>query len=163
MNSVRVLNASYEELSPTSLSRAVSMVLDRKAVVDDSDENRVVSSVSGVSLPYPKSIRLTHYVKVPFAYVERSWSKSGVLLRDNYTCAYCGSTSEPMTVDHIRSKSMMKAMSLNPDTWENTICACQPCNSLKGDLTPAEADMPLLFYPTVPTVFRMRGHKSMVK
>jgi hypothetical protein len=68
--------------------------------------------------------------------------------RDHNVCAYCGQlfhTSE-LTRDHVIPSSKG-----GPDTWDNVVTACGPCNRHKDDRTPLEAGMPLLFQPYVPT------------
>lgn len=147
--SVSVLNASYEDLGNTKLDRAIALVyLKKEAEIVEADENRTVRTATGEVLPFPKVIRLLKYRNVPFYYSEEYFSKSGVLRRDNHTCGYCGKTSGhglTMTHDHILPKSKG-----GKDTWMNAITACTKCNSKKADRTPEEANMPLLFKPTIP-------------
>ncbi|WP_307344978.1 HNH endonuclease [Metabacillus malikii] len=49
-----------------------------------------------------------------------------ILVRDNYTCHYCGNYGD--TVDHIIPKS--KGGLTTP---KNCICACNACNKEKAD------------------------------
>ena len=65
--------------------------------------------------------------------------------RDNNECAYCGSKKE-LTIDHILPKSRG-----GKNSWSNLITCCLPCNLKKGDKTPEEAKMPLLFTPKIPS------------
>ncbi|MFM7570545.1 MAG: HNH endonuclease, partial [Betaproteobacteria bacterium] len=37
------------------------------------------------------------------------------------------------------------------DTWTNLVSACKPCNLRKGNRTPEQAGMPLLYVPYVPS------------
>lgn len=147
-HSVGVLNASYESLGYTKMSRAVSLVLDGKAEVIEALEH-TISSVSGTILQIPKVIRLLKYVSIPFVYSREFFSRQGLLKRDNYTCAYCGKTDKDkgvqLTWDHILPRSRG-----GQDTWENAITACKSCNLKKANRTPEEAEMTLLFQPTVP-------------
>lgn len=69
-------------------------------------------------------------------------SRTKVLIRDNYTCAYCLGYGN--TVDHILPKSQG-----GPFTYGNLITACSSCNSKKRNQTPEEAGMKLLFEPSV--------------
>lgn len=68
--------------------------------------------------------------------------------RDKNMCAYCGSIIHPreLTRDHIMPQSKG-----GKDTWENCVSSCKPCNNWKGDRTPKEADMELLYVPYVPS------------
>lgn len=140
---VAVINASYEPLGSTRLKRAMSLVLRGEAVIEEAVPDRLVRHENGF-LPWPRVIRLLRYVKVPIRYGPQILSKSGVLKRDGFKCAYCHERRAD-TVDHIipRSKG-------GPDSWENLISSCLTCNQEKGNRTPEEAGMSLLFLPTVP-------------
>lgn len=156
---VDVLNASFEPLSTTHLNRAMALVLDGRAEIIEKDESRTVRAL-GVTFSFPKVIRLLKYVKVPFHYAEEYFSREGVLRRDGHKCAYCGKgpkEGQKMTWDHILPRSRGGG-----DTWMNSVSACFPCNGKKSDRTPEEANMPLLFQPTVPMrmYFRSENKRS---
>lgn len=70
--------------------------------------------------------------------------------RDRYICGYCGEnfTAKDLTIDHILPKSKG-----GRNTWTNTVSACKPCNTKKGNRTPEQAKMHLLFVPYAPNVF----------
>jgi hypothetical protein len=53
-------------------------------------------------------------------------------------CAYCGTTSGRIGVDHIRPESRG-----GTDSWDNLVLACEQCNQRKGDRLPEEAGMEL--------------------
>lgn len=146
---VGVLNASYEPMTPTDISRAVSLLERGSAVIEEEDPDRRLNHKYG-SFPWPLTIRLLQYRKVPIRYSPQPWSKTGVLKRDSHECAYC-TKRKATTIDHIVPQDQG-----GPNTWENTIAACQPCNGKKRNRTPEEAHMPLRFHPTVP----MRYHIS---
>lgn len=146
--SVGVMNASFENLGNTKLDRAIQLVVSGRAVVEEAVDGKFISSVGGKSIPYPKIIRLLTYLKVPFTYSEEFFTKQGVLKRDNHTCGYCRKTSAEgakLTHDHIIPSSRG-----GTNTWMNAITACTSCNGKKADRTPEEAEMPLLFQPTIP-------------
>jgi HNH endonuclease len=148
--SVRVYNASYQELSPTTLDRAMVLVeLQGRAEVIMVDENTIIRTRGGREYFLPKIIRLIQMIKVPFYYAPAHWSREGVMERDKHTCGYCGKTKAQhgitLTHDHILPKSRG-----GDESWENSIAACIPCNGKKADRTPQEANMPLLWEPTVP-------------
>ena len=63
-STVLVLNATYEPLNVTSVWRACSLILSRKAEVLEADPDRSLRSPS-VELPHPIVIRLVQYVRVP--------------------------------------------------------------------------------------------------
>lgn len=81
-----------------------------------------------------------------------SLTKSKLLRRDRYTCAYCGGRAakdfrlEDMQCEHILPESRGGAWS-----WTNMVAACADCNGKKAARTPEEARMPLLFLPYVPS------------
>lgn len=141
--SVSVLNASYEKLGATKLARALALVLRGDAVVEEEDPHRRVRHDGG-DFPWPLVIRMIKYVKVHMQHRPETWSKAGVLRRDNRECGYC--TKRPgTTVDHILPRAQG-----GQNTWENTVAACQPCNGRKDNRTPEQAGMTLRIVPTVP-------------
>ncbi|MET9398258.1 HNH endonuclease [Kitasatospora sp. NPDC002965] len=142
MRSTLVLNASYEPLTTVSLQRAVVLVLQDKAVVEQAHPLRTIRG-TGVSVPVPRVIRLQRYVRVPFRQ-QAPWSRRGVLVRDQYLCAYCGRRAT--TVDHLHPKSRG-----GEDSWLNTVAACAEDNQRKAARTPEQAGMKLLRKPFVPT------------
>jgi len=83
---------------------------------------------------------MNHYNRVPL-------SNKTLFRRDMGLCGYCGEdfTAGKLTRDHIHPTSRG-----GKNTWMNVIAACQNCNKIKGNLTPEEANMPLLFIPYVP-------------
>ncbi|QNP62616.1 HNH endonuclease [Streptomyces genisteinicus] len=142
MRNTLVLNASFEPLSTVSLNRAVVLVLQDKAVVEQSHPALRVRAAA-VELPVPRVIRLCRYVRVPFRR-QAPWSRRGVLVRDQHRCAYCGRRAT--TVDHVVPKSRGGA-----DSWLNTVASCAEDNHRKADRTPEQAGMPLLHQPFVPS------------
>jgi 5-methylcytosine-specific restriction endonuclease McrA len=142
---VVVLNASYEVLSVVGVHRAIAYLLREKAEIVAERDGVAVHSSSGIRIPVPTVVRLLRYVRVPYRHRVPAWSKAGLLRRDQHTCAYCGRRGS--TVEHLLPVSRG-----GRSTWTNTVIACLPCNTRKRDRTPAEARMPLLYPPTVPTV-----------
>ncbi len=105
-------------------------------------DNKFIPTVKA-NLPYPSVIRLSKFVRVPYKKV--MLSRKNILRRDNHRCAYCGRSDLALTIDHIIPKARGGS-----DTWENLITACTKCNNYKGDRTPEEANMKLLFKPYKP-------------
>lgn len=68
--------------------------------------------------------------------------------RDRNLCGYCGTVFKykDLTRDHVLPTSKG-----GKDVWENVVTACCGCNQYKGDKTPEQADMPLLYVPYTPT------------
>ena len=144
MSSVIVLNASWEPLSRTKLSRAVQMVRAGIAVIHEAVEGEVLRSASGETMPRPKVLRLLRYISVKSLHLPAKWSKRGVLLRDRHKCGYCGQKAD--TVDHIVPKSRGGQHA----DWVNTVACCFTCNNKKASKTPQEVGMVLRFTPRHP-------------
>jgi 5-methylcytosine-specific restriction endonuclease McrA len=154
MVAVLLLNASYEPLAVIPRRRALSLMLRDR--VDAVTEDMLVMRSVTRALPVPAVIRLRRYVNVPQRGVR--WSRHGVLRRDGYTCIYCGIragnkqggralTKRDFTIDNIIPRSQN-----GRNTWGNTACACPVCNQRKGNRTPHEAGMALLWEPKIPRV-----------
>lgn len=103
----------------------------------------------------PSIIRLTKQVHVPYRKVVLS--KENIFKRDNHTCAYCGRFRD-LTIDHIIPKSKG-----GKDSWDNLISSCFGCNSRKGDRTPEQAGMELLFKPYKPNPIRFLCESNKIK
>ncbi|MGB8941755.1 HNH endonuclease [Streptomyces sp. NBC_01283] len=142
MRDTLVLNASFEPLSTVTLNRAVVLVLNDKAVVEQAHPGLRVRAAA-VEIPVPRVIRLCRYVRVPFRR-QAPWSRRGVLVRDQHRCAYCGRRAT--TVDHVVPRAQG-----GRDSWLNTVASCAMDNHRKADRTPEEAGMPLLRQPFEPT------------
>ncbi|WP_424214459.1 HNH endonuclease [Streptomyces sp. BI20] len=142
MRDTLVLNASFEPLSTVTLNRAVVLVLQEKAVVEQSHPGLRVRAAA-VELPLPRVIRLSRYVRVPFRR-HAPWSRRGVLVRDQHRCAYCGRRAT--TVDHVVPRAQGGG-----DEWLNTVASCAEDNHRKAARTPEQAGMPLLRRPFVPS------------
>jgi 5-methylcytosine-specific restriction endonuclease McrA len=58
------------------------------------------------------------------------FSKEMISLRDGYRCQYCGGGfgEERLTMDHVLPKSHGGKL-----TFSNTVAACSPCNSARGN------------------------------
>ncbi|NED04023.1 HNH endonuclease, partial [Streptomyces sp. SID6648] len=97
MRDTLVLNASFEPLSTVTLNRAVVLVLQDKAVVEQAHPSLRMRGAA-LDIPAPRVIRLCQYVRVPFRR-RAPWSRRGVLVRDRHRCAYCGRRAT--TVDHV--------------------------------------------------------------
>jgi 5-methylcytosine-specific restriction endonuclease McrA len=118
-----------ELLHRVDLRHALLMLHRRKAVV-------IAEHPSGRMIgewPMPLSVALVHWVYAKWMHGRtRTWSKRGVLTRDNDTCGYCSAHAD--TVDHIKPVSKG-----GRSTWLNTVAACGRCNQRKSDMTLTEA------------------------
>ena len=143
MESVLLLNASYQPIKVISWKRAVCLWFSGKVEIIEEYEYDL-HSVSLV-IKAPAVVRLLSYVRIGKR--QPPLSRVNILARDNCRCQYCGATvtSREATMDHIIPKSRGGCTS-----WKNIVCCCVRCNRKKGNRTPQEAGMPLLNEPVVP-------------
>lgn len=137
---VLVLNASYEPINVCAARRALVLVLKGVASAEEHSQAHVHSSRHTVRVP--SVIRLLEYRRIP--HQTRALSRKNILMRDRYTCQYCGKVmnSSELTLDHVIPRSRA-----GETTWENLVACCNPCNNRKGSRTPEEAGMKLARAP----------------
>ena len=151
---VLLLNATYEPLRVISTRRAVSLLM--RGVAEGVEGVAARLRTPSTVFEVPSVLRLRYYVNVPQR--GATWSRRGVLARDDYTCVYCGVrvgerrhgrilTRADFSVDHLIPRSRGGS-----STWGNTACACRWCNGRKGSRTPHEAGMRLRWEPKTPRV-----------
>lgn len=145
MNSpVLVLNQNYEPLNVSRVRRAIGLLFSGKAEALENDSGMVRSP--SYSLPIPSVIRLSYLVKRPFP--QWKLTRRRVILRDQYTCQYCGKQTQELTLDHVIPRFLG-----GEHSWENVVSACKACNHHKAGRTPREAGLKLLRKPFRPTFF----------
>lgn len=141
---VLVLNASYEPLQLVPVESAVRLVLREKAEVLETGGDKLRSA--RYALDIPLVIRLSRYIRMP--HLRASCTRRAVLLRDEFTCQYCGTRlpSQLLTLDHIvpRARGGLTV-------WDNVVAACKDCNWRKGDRPLAEVKLTLRRPPKTPT------------
>lgn len=147
VTTVVVLNADFSPLNIVKYRRAVVLVLQKKAVVVEATKKMIVSAEQTVKMLVPRVIRLVEYVNF-FRKGVPVFNKKLVAVRDKHRCAYCGSVSDKLTIDHVVPKSRG-----GKTNFENCVAACYPCNNKKGDKEPYEAGMKLLVKPYKPSVY----------
>ena len=150
---VLLLNGStWEPLSVITVQRAINLLLGGKAIPVE-QTGRYLRTVR-TQFEVPSVIALKSYVNVPRR--KSHWSRKGVLVRDDYTCIYCGIqlgalvkgkilSKRDFTIDHIIPRSQG-----GKDTWSNTACACAKCNHRKGNRLHNVAGMRLRWEPKTP-------------
>jgi 5-methylcytosine-specific restriction endonuclease McrA len=150
---VLLLNGSnWEPLAVITVPRAINLILAGKAIVIE-QSGHFLQTIHD-KYPVPSVIALRTYVNVPRR--QAHWSRKGVLVRDDYTCIYCGVkpggiakgrllSKHDFTVDHILPRSRG-----GKDSWTNTACACYVCNHRKSDKLPNEIGMKLRWEPKTP-------------
>ena len=144
MESVLVLNATYEPISIVPVRRAVVLLLKEKAELVEAAQ--AVLRAERLTMPKPLVIRLVYYVRIPYR-VSLPVTRRTVLARDHHTCQYCGRPlpRKDLTVDHVLPRSRGGCT-----VWENVAAACKRCNGRKGNHTPEEAHMRLRAAPVRP-------------
>lgn len=134
---VLLYNADGKELlKRVDVKKAMNMLWRGVARILEADEGKTFAGFE-----FPKSLALVRYQVTKWRYEATGrvpFSRSGILRRDSYTCAYCGKYGN--TVDHVLPKWQN-----NPLSWNNGVCACQPCNNKKGGRSPKEAGMVMLY------------------
>lgn len=125
METVLLLNASYEPLRVINWKRALTLLFSGKVEVLEEYE-REVRSVS-LSIPMPSVIRLHALIRVKTRGVK--FSRQNIYARDKYECQYCRRRLAPseLTYDHVIPRSLG-----GPTDWENIVTCCISCNRRKG-------------------------------
>ncbi|MBO0839747.1 MAG: HNH endonuclease [Sciscionella sp.] len=139
---VLLLNATFEPLTALPLRRAIALVVRGKAeVLHDDPAGRVLHSAR-TAIAVPSVIRLSAYVRVPYR-AKVPLTRAGVMYRDRYRCAYCGSRAE--TIDHVIPRSRG-----GKHSWTNCVACCARCNHRKADRLLSEIGWRLRADPTAP-------------
>lgn len=140
-----LLNSSYEPMRIVSWQKALILWLQEKVDILEYHSSYARSSRSSFQLP--SVLRLRTYVRPKLQHGVR-FCRENVYVRDNYTCQYCAVQFPPklLTLDHV-----VPASRNGEKSWTNVVCACRDCNQRKADRTPAQAGMPLLKEPRVPS------------
>jgi len=130
MASTLVLNADYTPLSIIPISSiswkdAIKIsFLGHANAIEYYDDWEVRSPSVALQVPC---------VMVSETYIKKKnhvrFSRTNLLIRDNFTCQYCQEklNSFDLTIDHV-----IPRVKGGKTTWENIVCACYVCNSIKG-------------------------------
>jgi 5-methylcytosine-specific restriction endonuclease McrA len=142
---VLVLNSGMEPLHHVTPEHAIRMIDKGKATVLEEDLTRSFRSSSGVIVYSPLRLVLKKYAPMKWYYTSPLIpTKSGIMRRDAYRCAYCGAKAD--TVDHVVPESKGGKL-----TWENCVAACFSCNNKKDDKTLQVMGWTLRETPSYPT------------
>ncbi len=143
MDRTLLLNSTYEPITVIPWRKAMTLVvLDKVEALAHYDRN---INTARRSLRLPAVVRLNR--RVPWRRPRIRFNRRAVFARDNHTCQYCGArgTSRELTFDHVVPRSRG-----GQTNWTNIVTCCVPCNQIKGDRTPEEADMALRVKPFTP-------------
>ena len=147
MQSVVLLNCDYTAMGIISWKKAVRLIVKGKAEVIKESEQAIHYTKAVADLFLPIIIRLFKYIRKIYK-AKISFNKRNVLIRDDYTCQYCGKKQVKfLSIDHVIPKSKG-----GESTFENTVACCYPCNNKKDNRLPSQAKMYLKRKPYRPTI-----------
>ena len=131
------LNASYEYLGVEKWEDCIHLIVDGRAHIVESYPNKFLRSARE-SWPHPAVIVMNEYVNTKKRRRSFAPSTRNVLIRDNFTCQYCGVklSLKSGTKDHVVPFSKG-----GPTSMKNLVAACKDCNAKKDDRTCAESGM----------------------
>lgn len=140
-----VLNADYTFLGVVNWKKAVKLLVKEKAEVLQESDRPLSGSFTAVK-NIPLVMRLINMVNSVYR-AKVPYSKKNVMIRDKYTCQYCGSKDD-ITIDHILPSSRG-----GKSSFLNCVASCKECNiHKKQNRTPDEAGMRLFREPHEPTI-----------
>jgi len=167
MQEVILLNYDYSFLNKVTIEQAMRYIAKGKVTIEKFSEKVIKTATDEILSPLV--LRLVYLVRSIY---KRSveWSKRNVMVRDNYTCVYCGIKKGEKTkdgrkvvlnIDHVHPQSKG-----GKNTFENTVTSCTDCNNRKGDLSLREANMffkKRSFMPYAPTIaeFIKKFHENL--
>eukprot|EP00879_Flechtneria_rotunda_P014515 GHRR01015167.1.p1 GENE.GHRR01015167.1~~GHRR01015167.1.p1 ORF type:complete len:334 (+),score=92.50 GHRR01015167.1:418-1419(+) len=139
-----VLDSRYVPVNVISWPRAVVMGELGKAEVLEHHPGGFAYSAYRTH-PLPAVLRVQTFVDVHEFAGKLTLTRKNVMLRDNHTCQYCGS-SKDLTLDHIRPVCQGGV-----NSWTNLVTACMACNQKKGNKSLAQMGWNLPRVPREPT------------
>ncbi len=155
-----VLNADFQPLSVFPLSEWTWMdalkaiCLNRVVTVAEYDE---LIPHPTRRIRYPSIIAVKKYQPQTRAI---AFNRYNLWLRDGGVCQYCDNplSTYDLTFDHVHPRSKGGLT-----TWENIVCACQPCNARKGSKSCEEVKMFPRILPRKPKPVELAIRKRMVE
>ncbi len=150
---VLTLNTGMVPIDICNVKEAIILQVLKKAEAIRVDESQRIRS-QYLSLPLPRVIMLFNFHKIPRKRVIHS--RLNIIYRDDMRCQYCGNrhTIDDLTVDHViplsRWKTVPHSWDIRPNSWENQVCACKRCNTLKGNKLVTECGLKLIRRPAEP-------------
>jgi len=147
MTDVWILNGQQQRLRQVRLPRAVTLVMQGKAIIWRARPDHQLRSKTMI-MPWPEALLLLRHVparpRVP-------WNVEGVFQRDHFRCQYCGRSlaRDEATIDHVLPRCACKRLNLPANTWTNTVTACRKCQDRKADRTLEQAWMRFIGGPPV--------------
>lgn len=149
-NKTLIINTDGRPLGTVCVYRALGLIyINKRCVQIDFYEDIKLRDSKGICYPVPSVIMTKVFVHKPIK--PTPISRRNVIIRDNYTCQYCGKECESskLTIDHIIPKSRWRGIG-TAHNWLNIVAACKKCNNKKADYTIKECGMHLLKAPHEP-------------
>lgn len=138
-----LLNQTYEPINVITVRRAVVKAMNERVYVESYYPQTGIKTAGGELIRIPSVVRLKQYINFNSFVDKEVVSRHDIYYRDNHKCGYCGKElfrNGAATLDHILPKSRG-----GKHTKSNLITCCKPCNNKKGNRTPAEAGMKMLW------------------
>ena len=152
---VLVLNRNFEPFDIWDWKHAMSKYLCSSSVEPIYDDGGIVKhdfiirDGKGNEYELPAVLMLTQYIKAHAG--KAPYTKMNVYARDMGICQYCGvfTPENNRTIDHVipRAHWNPRRFHFRLSSFENVVTACGPCNKLKRNRTPVQADMHLIHKP----------------
>jgi 5-methylcytosine-specific restriction endonuclease McrA len=162
---VLVLNRLWQAVNVCTVRRALTLVFEGHAQVVWGDNDGAFQTYDfrqwhdfSRHAPHPESISTVSFrIRVPRVILliffdrlprkEVKFTRHNIFERDRNTCQYCGRPFErhDLNLDHVIPRDRG-----GPTTWENIVCSCIECNTLKANRTPVEAGLRLIRKPKRP-------------
>jgi 5-methylcytosine-specific restriction endonuclease McrA len=149
-----ILSVGYEPIAIVGWFKAFTLVYEGKADILYAYEKKIKSAHS--EWERPAIIVLKTEIKRRAEKMVNPSTRS-ILIRDLYTCQYCGVklNNTSGTKDHVTPLSKG-----GKNTWTNLVAACKPCQGKKADYMPDVCGMYPKRPPKVPS-FKERFFNSM--
>jgi 5-methylcytosine-specific restriction endonuclease McrA len=151
---VLTLNSGMIPIDICNVKEAIVLQILEKAEAIKVDSQQKIHS-QFLTLPLPRVIMLFNFHKIPRKKVV--YSRLNIIYRDDMLCQYCGKRfkMDELTVDHVIPLSRWDSVPRNrrpenPNSWENQVCACRRCNTVKGNKLICECGFSLLRKPVEP-------------
>jgi 5-methylcytosine-specific restriction endonuclease McrA len=162
---VLVLNRLWQAVNVCTARRALTLVFQGHAQVVYNRDDGSFQTYSfrewhdfSQQEPHPESVHTISFrIRVPRVILlmvydhlpkkEVKFTRHNIFERDKNLCQYCGKTFErkDLNLDHVIPRDRG-----GPTTWENIVCSCIECNTLKANRTPQEAGLHLIRKPKRP-------------
>ena len=147
-NRALLLDKNYIALSVVTWKKALKLLVNGKAeAVHDGQNIKLIPYARG-NFSIPSVIRLLSPVPWKAHPTSIKFTRKNVIIRDDFNCQYCGEkvSKGEVTIDHIVPTSRG-----GQSSFTNCVVCCMRCNNEKGNKTPAEANMTLLYKPGQPS------------